>query len=188
MCNIHYFTIQTTRTFQQVIKLKKTLLHRLEQVEFMATCIIICMYLCFTLHFQTNEGAKRVRRCNECSGCKERDCDSCINCRDMKRFGGPGRRKKCCIQRKCVKQGTCMSLYRIVTYMYIHLFMIIILTDYTNKMASKESSQVHSTAITSMSYLHMYIYIHVSSITLVWFPHMLCRSTTKSTLIPISVW
>ena len=52
----------------------------------------------------TNIGAG-TKRCGECSGCVAMDCGSCINCKDMKKFGGPGRKKKCCTQRKCVKPG-----------------------------------------------------------------------------------
>ena len=30
------------------------------------------------------------------------DCGICIYCKDMLKFGGPGRKKKCCVQRKCI--------------------------------------------------------------------------------------
>ena len=30
-----------------------------------------------------------------------KDCGVCNFCKDMKKFGGPGRLKKACIQRKC---------------------------------------------------------------------------------------
>ena len=39
-------------------------------------------------------GTKRVRRCGECLGCTATDCGGCINCKDMKKFGGPGRKKE----------------------------------------------------------------------------------------------
>ena len=44
-------------------------------------------------------GQKRAR-CGECSSCKRDDCGECVYCLDMKKFGGPGR-KKCCVSRKC---------------------------------------------------------------------------------------
>ncbi len=45
-------------------------------------------------------GSKR-KRCGECEGCSSDDCGQCKYCRDMKRFGGPGRLKKSCILKKC---------------------------------------------------------------------------------------
>ena len=30
------------------------------------------------------------------------DCSVCVYCKDKRKFGGPGRKKKGCIQRKCV--------------------------------------------------------------------------------------
>ena len=36
-----------------------------------------------------------------CDGCMKADCGSCTNCLDKKRFGGPGKKKKTCVQRVC---------------------------------------------------------------------------------------
>lgn len=36
-----------------------------------------------------------------CEGCLLDDCGECTNCNDMKKFGGPGRKKQRCIKRKC---------------------------------------------------------------------------------------
>lgn len=44
---------------------------------------------------------KRRKRCNECPGCTREDCGTCENCKDMRKFGGLGRKKQCCKQRKC---------------------------------------------------------------------------------------
>ena len=41
----------------------------------------------------------RKRRCMKCAGCKREDCGSCINCKDMKKFGGQGKKKQKCINR-----------------------------------------------------------------------------------------
>ena len=38
----------------------------------------------------------------QCEGCLRTDCGTCIYCKDMKRFGGPGKKKKGCIKRICV--------------------------------------------------------------------------------------
>ncbi len=34
------------------------------------------------------------RGCMKCEGCLVNDCGSCLYCIDMKKFGGPGRKKK----------------------------------------------------------------------------------------------
>ena len=39
-------------------------------------------------------------QCN-CSGCLSKDCGCCKFCLDMPRFGGPGKKKKRCIERAC---------------------------------------------------------------------------------------
>lgn len=43
----------------------------------------------------------RKRRCQQCHGCLAQDCGNCNNCKDKPKFGGPGRKKQCCIKRKC---------------------------------------------------------------------------------------
>ena len=45
----------------------------------------------------------RKRRCNQCHGCLAIDCGNCSNCKDKPKFGGPGRKKQCCITRKCLR-------------------------------------------------------------------------------------
>ncbi|XP_068215279.1 histone-lysine N-methyltransferase 2A-like [Palaemon carinicauda] len=40
--------------------------------------------------------------CNKCTGCNTPNCRKCVNCLDMKKFGGPGTKKKPCIKRKCL--------------------------------------------------------------------------------------
>ena len=46
-----------------------------------------------------NPGMKRLR-C-DCTGCSRSDCGDCNYCKDMKKFGGPGKKKKRCIHRVC---------------------------------------------------------------------------------------
>lgn len=72
-----------------------------------------------------NAGHKRGR-CGECSPCKKEDCGKCIYCLDMKKFGGPGQKKKCCLEKRCTslvsttntsasaksKQETCTTFYK----------------------------------------------------------------------------
>ena len=49
----------------------------------------------------TKKGHKRHLRCKQCEGCLRESCGSCINCRDMPKFGGLGKSKQACIHRKC---------------------------------------------------------------------------------------
>ena len=48
-------------------------------------------------------GNKRKRtRCGDCDGCQiSEDCGTCPNCLDKPKFGGPGKKKQCCIKKKC---------------------------------------------------------------------------------------
>jgi len=46
---------------------------------------------------------RRRARCGTCPGCKEVDCKTCQACRDMPKYGGPGRLKQSCVKRKCVR-------------------------------------------------------------------------------------
>ncbi|XP_028404799.1 DNA (cytosine-5)-methyltransferase 1-like isoform X2 [Dendronephthya gigantea] len=50
---------------------------------------------------KTDAGGKRRGRCNVCETCQQPDCGECKACRDMKKFGGTGRAKQCCINRRC---------------------------------------------------------------------------------------
>lgn len=68
------------------------------------------------------KGVKRKARCGNCSGCVTKDCGTCHFCQDMKKFGGSGRLKKACIQRKCQgdrnqQQPTGMHIYFILVIM-----------------------------------------------------------------------
>lgn len=60
------------------------------------TTVMIFLYL-----VSGNAGIKRKRRCRSCDACSKDDCGHCPNCKDMKKFGGTGRKKQCCVQRKC---------------------------------------------------------------------------------------
>lgn len=48
-------------------------------------------------------GARRRRvRCRKCKACVQGECGVCHYCRDMKKFGGPGRMKQSCVLRQCL--------------------------------------------------------------------------------------
>ncbi|CAG0879254.1 unnamed protein product [Darwinula stevensoni] len=44
---------------------------------------------------------RRRVRCKRCIACTRNDCGKCIFCRDMVKFGGPGRMKQSCLERQC---------------------------------------------------------------------------------------
>ncbi|XP_053551081.1 F-box/LRR-repeat protein 19 isoform X2 [Bombina bombina] len=48
-------------------------------------------------------GAARRRRtrCRRCEACVRTECGECHFCKDMKKFGGPGRMKQSCLKRQC---------------------------------------------------------------------------------------
>ncbi|KAM4632170.1 F-box/LRR-repeat protein 19 [Discoglossus pictus] len=48
-------------------------------------------------------GAARRRRtrCRRCEACVRSECGECHFCKDMKKFGGPGRMKQSCLKRQC---------------------------------------------------------------------------------------
>ncbi|XP_031413961.1 lysine-specific demethylase 2A-like isoform X2 [Clupea harengus] len=52
------------------------------------------------------EALRRRRvRCKRCEACLRSECGDCIFCRDMKKFGGPGRLKQSCLLRHCHTPG-----------------------------------------------------------------------------------
>ncbi|XP_030074165.1 lysine-specific demethylase 2B isoform X1 [Microcaecilia unicolor] len=52
---------------------------------------------------RTTAGARRRRtRCRKCEACLRTECGACHFCKDMKKFGGPGRMKQSCIMRQCI--------------------------------------------------------------------------------------
>ncbi|XP_043229878.1 DNA (cytosine-5)-methyltransferase 1-like isoform X1 [Amphibalanus amphitrite] len=46
------------------------------------------------------QGPRRTR-CGVCEACQQPDCGECRHCKDMTKFGGSGRSKQCCINRRC---------------------------------------------------------------------------------------
>ncbi len=45
---------------------------------------------------------RRRTRCRKCDNCTSDDCRQCHYCKDMKKYGGPGRMKQSCVARQCL--------------------------------------------------------------------------------------
>ncbi|RWS24845.1 lysine-specific demethylase 2A-like protein [Leptotrombidium deliense] len=50
----------------------------------------------------SDSSRRRRTRCKKCESCLRADCGECHFCKDMKKFGGPGRMKQSCIARQCM--------------------------------------------------------------------------------------
>ncbi|XP_054710519.1 lysine-specific demethylase 2A-like [Uloborus diversus] len=50
----------------------------------------------------SSSARRRRTRCKKCEACLRADCGDCHFCKDMKKFGGPGRMKQSCISRQCM--------------------------------------------------------------------------------------
>jgi len=55
---------------------------------------------------------RRRTRCKKCEACKQADCGECSFCRDMVKFGGPGRAKHTCVMRQCLQ--VCYRLNNVI--------------------------------------------------------------------------
>ena len=54
---------------------------------------------------------KRIQACGDCEACHAPNCEVCIYCRDMKKYGGSGRLKQKCLQRLC-RRVTSSTLHK----------------------------------------------------------------------------
>ncbi|XP_042194699.1 lysine-specific demethylase 2B isoform X2 [Callorhinchus milii] len=54
------------------------------------------------VHKSTSGARRRRTRCRKCEACLRTECGECHFCKDMKKFGGPGRMKQSCIKRQCI--------------------------------------------------------------------------------------
>ncbi|KAJ0051087.1 hypothetical protein NL108_012296, partial [Boleophthalmus pectinirostris] len=52
---------------------------------------------------------RRRVRCKRCEACVRTECGECNFCRDMKKFGGPGKLKQTCVLRQCLSPGLPLS-------------------------------------------------------------------------------
>ncbi|TNN80698.1 Lysine-specific demethylase 2A [Liparis tanakae] len=52
---------------------------------------------------------KPIVKCKRCEACMRPECGDCNFCRDMKKFGGPGKLKQTCVLRQCLSPGLPLS-------------------------------------------------------------------------------
>ena len=62
--------------------------------------ILYCLTTTACLHIASTVTV-RNKRYGQCPSCRTPDCGHCTHCKDMRKFGGPGCKKKGCMQRKC---------------------------------------------------------------------------------------
>ena len=65
-------------------------------------------YIIFTIPITAN---KRKRRCGQCERCTKQTCGRCAHCLDMIKYGGPGKKKKACMERTCERLTVCVCDY-----------------------------------------------------------------------------
>ncbi len=91
-----------------------------------------------------NIGNRKRGRCGDCQGCTEQeDCGTCINCKDKPKFGGPGRKKQCCVKRKCKREP---SQYFDIFIPLIHIHAGLQLAKRAKTDATQESVPLASTS------------------------------------------
>ena len=90
----------------------------------MAPLIIVSACMLKAVGILATSGTKKRQRCGMCDGCQMQDCGKCLHCRDMTKFGGPGRKKQACVLRKCSNKSTMVQstqiklMHNIYTYRY----------------------------------------------------------------------
>ena len=47
--------------------------------------------------------SRRKTRCGVCPGCQQEDCGRCALCQDKVKYGGSGRKKQGCVNRRCAQ-------------------------------------------------------------------------------------
>lgn len=52
---------------------------------------------------RSNVERRRRVRCHNCEPCTRDDCGDCKYCKDMKKFGGTGISKQCCLAKQCLQ-------------------------------------------------------------------------------------
>ena len=51
---------------------------------------------------EVSTASRKRKRCGKCTGCTyEDDCGECLFCKDKTKFGGEGKKKKCCVRKRC---------------------------------------------------------------------------------------
>ena len=68
---------------------------------------------------RSNVERRRRVRCHRCEPCTREDCGECKYCKDMKKFGGTGISKQCCLSKQCFlpllpTTTTCMACDAII--------------------------------------------------------------------------
>ena len=89
---------------------------------------------------------KRRKRCNKCSGCTRDGCGLCEACKDMRKFGGSGRKKQCCRYRQCISLAPGTKEYSCANMSLMHFFCLLVSTSSLTSKTHMNSDQTNYTA------------------------------------------
>ena len=80
--------------------------------------MLSCTYVIKDLHDSVYRQEKE--KTTLWNACSKKDCAGCVNCKDMVKFGGTGK-KKCCVQRHCQNIQTKREKSRSQVLMFLML-------------------------------------------------------------------
>ena len=62
----------------------------------------------------------RQPRCGNCTGCQAKECGNCTSCRDKPKYGGKGKKRHCCVNRRCHEIMSKSSKQTSISGIYVH--------------------------------------------------------------------
>ena len=95
----------------------------------------------------------------ECARCKREDCGTCTNCKDMVKFGGPGRKKQKCALRVCLlQQSDSKGIHVRTTYNQLTVHIILPMQMYSGSVENDDNETAETKKVKTLLYL---IYNHI---------------------------
>ena len=65
---------------------------------------------------RSNIERRRRIRCRTCEPCVRDDCGDCKYCKDMRKFGGQGISKQCCLKKQCIHVSVEIMIDKFIAY------------------------------------------------------------------------
>ena len=95
-------SLETTQLGKLYINNNTLLYVQIVEIAILHTSVPYISLFSLSLSLSAAKPQIKRRGCMECAGCKREDCGTCRNCKDMVKFGGPGRKKQKCALRVCL--------------------------------------------------------------------------------------